>query len=144
MLSPRFPSMKSPVASKVPSSTRTAHCAPGGSPDSQLPATARCAAWPTCEPGASAGWSKSSSGCRMRDRRPLLWSLSSSGGGHTITLDAILRRFVHHAVGEGDGEAPDLLERTYSMEPRGADVTAYLLALVAAELDSRAERLRRR
>src|SRR5690625_3567787 len=80
----------------------------------------------------------------MRDRRPLLWSLSSSGGGHTITLDAILRRFVHHAVGEGDGEAPDLLERTYSMEPRGADVTAYLLALVAAELDSRAERLRRR
>src|SRR5699024_2640607 len=83
---------------------------------------------------------------RMPDAGPVAAALVSLllGAGHTVMLYAILRRFVHHAVGEGDGEAPDLLERMYSMEPRGADVTAYLLALVAVELDGRAERGRRR
>jgi len=66
------------------------------------------------------------------------------GNRRTVRLDAILRRFVHQAVGEADGEAPELLEKAYSMEPRGENVTAYLLALVAVELDGRAERLRRR
>lgn len=83
---------------------------------------------------------------RVADAGPVTAALVSLllGGERTVTMDAILRRFVHHAVGEIDGEAVDLLDRAHSMEPRGADVTAYLLALVAVELDGRAARLRRR
>lgn len=75
------------------------------------------------------------------DAKPLTAALVSLilGDSHHPELESVQRRFLRRALRvDLPQDCAALLERAHQAEPRGADVGAYLLGVVLAELDGRA------